>query len=183
MEWDFSFVERCLIAGRSLFFYVGKILWPDPLIFFYERWTIDSAVWWQYLFPLGVVLVLAGTIGMHKRWGKGLPIALMIFCGTLLPALGFFNVYPHRYSFVADHFQYLAIPAFITLVVASIATGLKRLGVDKPSPMIAATVAILATCIFISNKRCSAYKDQETLWLDTIEQNPSCWAAYNNRGL
>ena len=29
-------------------------------------------------------------------------------CGTLFPALGFVNVFPFRYSFVADHFQYLA---------------------------------------------------------------------------
>ena len=35
----------------------------------------------------------------------------------LVPALGFFDVYPMRYSFVADHFQYHASPALIALIV------------------------------------------------------------------
>ena len=53
MEWDFSAIDRCLIAGRSLFFYMKKLVLPHPLIFFYERWDIDSSVWWHYLFPVG----------------------------------------------------------------------------------------------------------------------------------
>ena len=32
--------------------------------------------------------------------------AFLIFCGTLFPVLGFHNVYPFRYSYVADHFAY-----------------------------------------------------------------------------
>ena len=32
-----------------------------------------------------------------------------IFAGTLFPVLGFLNVYPFLFSFVADHFQYLAM--------------------------------------------------------------------------
>ena len=40
--------------------------------------------------------------------GRGPLVAVLFFAGTLGPALGFINVYPMRYSFVADHFQYLA---------------------------------------------------------------------------
>jgi hypothetical protein len=29
----------------------------------------------------------------------------LLFVGMLFPALGFVNVFPSRYSFVADHFQ------------------------------------------------------------------------------
>ena len=41
-EWDLSFVERCLIAGRALWFYLGKLIWPWELIFNYPRWQIDA---------------------------------------------------------------------------------------------------------------------------------------------
>lgn len=32
-EFQFSLVERCLIAGRAIWFYLGKLLWPADLIF------------------------------------------------------------------------------------------------------------------------------------------------------
>jgi len=57
-DWNFTPVERCLIAGRALWFYVGKLLWPYPLIFNYERWHIDAQQPWQYLYPLGILVVL-----------------------------------------------------------------------------------------------------------------------------
>ena len=45
---------------------------------------------------------------LRGRIGRGPLAALLFFGGTLLPAIGFLDVYPMRYSYVADHFQYLA---------------------------------------------------------------------------
>ena len=47
-------------------------------------------------------------------------MAMAFFLITLGPALGFVNVYPMRYSFVADHFQYMAS---IGLIVAAVEGG------------------------------------------------------------
>ena len=72
-EWSATPVERFLLAGRALWFYAGKLLWPQPLVFLYPRWEIDPSAWWQYLFPaaalaLPVVLWLArGRIGRLPR--------------------------------------------------------------------------------------------------------------------
>ena len=54
---------------------------------------------------------------------------MILFGVTLAPALGFVNVYPFKFSFVADHFQYLASIAVIALVAAGIARGVGK--VDK----------------------------------------------------
>ncbi|HSW44580.1 MAG TPA: O-GlcNAc transferase, partial [Phycisphaerae bacterium] len=59
-EWDFSWLDRCLIAGRSLWFYVGKLVWPVDLTFIYPRWRIDASVWWQYLYPAAALAVIVG---------------------------------------------------------------------------------------------------------------------------
>ena len=59
-EFSFNLIERCLIAGRAIWFYLGKLCWPADLIFQYPRWQIDQGVWWQYLYPLGVVALFAG---------------------------------------------------------------------------------------------------------------------------
>jgi hypothetical protein len=105
--FDFTIVDRLLIAGRALWFYAGKIVWPVNLVFVYPRWTISATVWWQYLYPLAAAIVLALLWATRARW-RGTTAAVLFFAGTLLPALGFFNVYPFVFSFVADHFQYLA---------------------------------------------------------------------------
>ena len=52
---------------------------------------------------------------MPNRKMRGPLAATLIFGGMLVPALGFVNVYPFIYSFVADHFQYLASTAMISL--------------------------------------------------------------------
>ena len=101
-----SFLERCLLAGRVVWFYLGKLFWPEYLIFIYPRWQVSAGIAWQYLFPLGVVALLAILWRWRGRFRGAL--AGFFFIGSLVPALGFVNVYPFVYSFVADHFQYLA---------------------------------------------------------------------------
>ena len=54
--------------------------------------------------------------------GAGRWPGLLFFVGTLLPVLGFCNVFPFLYSYVADHFQYLASLGIITLAAAGMAT-------------------------------------------------------------
>jgi protein O-mannosyl-transferase len=36
-EFNFSIVERVLIAGRAIWFYLSKLFWPADLIFVYPR--------------------------------------------------------------------------------------------------------------------------------------------------
>ena len=117
-------LERCLIAGRALWFYLGKLVWPEPLIFIYPRWSIDAGAPWQYLYPLAALAVVAGLWLLRHRLGRGPLASWLFFGGTLLPALGFFDVYPMRYSFVADHFQYLASLGPIALAAG--AAGARR---------------------------------------------------------
>ena len=126
-EFGFSMTERFLIAGRAFLFYLGQLLWPADLIFIYPRWKIDSTVWWQYLYPAAVAVALLLAWKFRNRTRA--PLAALLYFGvTLAPALGFVNVYPFRYSFVADHFQYLASLGVIACLAAA-ADGL--LGPDQ----------------------------------------------------
>ena len=116
--FEFTIVERFLIAGRAICFYLGKLFWPVNLTFIYPRWQVSQAIAWQYLFPAGALLLAAALWPVRRRWRAPLA-ALLFFIGTLFPALGFLNVFPFRYSLVADHFQYLASLGVITLVAAA----------------------------------------------------------------
>jgi Flp pilus assembly protein TadD len=171
-DWSLTFADRCLIAGRALWFYAGKLVWPAHLTFIYPRWEIEPAMWWQWLFPIAAAGVVAGLWLARHRTGKGPLVAVLFFAGTLGPALGFVNVYPMRYSFVADHFQYLAGVGLIVLGAA----GLNRV----PRVIPAALVVLLGALTW---QQAGIYRDLETLWRDTLAKNPDCWLAHNNLGM
>ncbi len=184
-EWNYSLVERVLIAGRCLWFYLGKLVWPQPLIFFYERWTIDTGVWWQYLFPVGFAGLLAALFALRRRIGRGPLAAMLIFAGVLLPALGFFNVYPHRYSFVADHFQYHGGIAAIVLLAAGGAWLFRHFELHERFRLVSVGLptAILILFTAMTLNQCLNYRSRKTLWQETIVDNPASWAAHNNLGI
>jgi tetratricopeptide (TPR) repeat protein len=181
-DWALSPIERCLVAGRSLWFYAGKLVWPVDLTFIYPRWSVDVHAWWQYLFPLAAVLVLLVLFLARSRLGKGPLVACLVFAGMLVPALGFFDVYPMRYSFVADHFQYLASVGLTTLAVMGAARLFRQLIPAATWPGVATGVAVLAVLAVLTWRQQAAYADPKTLWKDTLEKNPASWMAHYNLG-
>jgi tetratricopeptide (TPR) repeat protein len=178
-EFHFSFVERCLIAGRDIWFYLGKLIWPVDLAFFYPRWQVSQKAGWPYLFPAAIWLLL-GVLAW-RRW-RGAMAALLFFIITLFPALGFFNVYPFRYSFVADHFQYLASMGPLTLVAAGITTAPSLLPKSKPFLLPAVCAALLLLLGTLTRKQCRLYQNADRLWQETYRLNPDCWMAHNYAG-
>lgn len=180
-EFDFSLLERILIAGRVSWFYLGKLFWPADLIFSYPPWNINQVVAWQYLFPAAMVLLAGALWGLRRRW-RGPLAAFLFYIGTLFPALGFFNVYPFRYSFVADHFQYLACIGPIVLTSVGIDALFRSYGRGKrlwEKVFCAALVAVLTGLTWQQSKM---YSDPETLWRTTITRNPDSYLACCNLG-
>jgi tetratricopeptide (TPR) repeat protein len=181
-EWAFSAIERCLIAGRALWFYAAKLVWPDPISFIYPRWEIDAGAWWQLAYPLAAAGVVIALATWRRRLGTGPLVGVLFYAGTLFPALGFVNVYPMRYSFVANHFQYLACIGLIALLVAGASRLADRLGLTPRTAGILAAGPLLVLA-GLSWRTTLAYADIEALWRDTLEKNQGAWMAHNNLGL
>jgi protein O-mannosyl-transferase len=180
-EYQFSLIERVLIAGRVVWFYLGKLIWPLDLIFIYPRWPISQGIWWQYLFPVSLLLLLGVLAWLSRRWRA--PLAgLLFFIGTLFPVLGFLNVYPFRYSLVADHFQYLACLGIIVPVSAGIAQLLEGLRGRQRPVGYAFCVVLIVSFSLLSAAQSRMYTDAETVWKTTIRRNPNAWMAHNNLG-
>ncbi|MGB8352252.1 MAG: tetratricopeptide repeat protein [Chthoniobacteraceae bacterium] len=179
----FSFTDRLLIAGRAFWFYLGKLLWPANLIFNYPRWEINSSVWWQYLFPLAALMLFAGLIGVWRLFRVRGPLAaLLLFALLLSPLLGFINVNFFTFSFVADHFQYLASLAVITFVSATMALGLSLL---RGRPLVTGQgfcVIVLFILAILTARQSRMYADAKTAYVTTLERNPGSWMAHDNLG-
>lgn len=168
--------ERILLAGRIAWFYAGKLLWPAELVFIYPRWTIDAGEAWQWLFPLAAFAVV-GALWWRRRAQRSPLAAVLFFLGTLFPALGFVNVFPFIYSFVADHFQYVASLGLLTLAAAGAATFSVRLPTAVARVAVAVVLLGLGTLTW---RHAGNFKDVFTLYADTLEKNPACWMAHNN---
>src|SRR5262249_32347255 len=180
-EFQLSILQRCLIAVRDFWFYLFKLLWPAKLTFIYPRWQISAAVWWQYLFAIALLALLA-FIWRTRKNVRGPLAAALIFLGLLFPSLGFINLYPFLYSFVADHFQYLACVGPLTLFAAGLTMTLDAFSPAKTFVRSAIYGALLLTLGVLSWHQCYDYRDIETLWRTTIARNPDCWMAYSNLG-
>jgi protein O-mannosyl-transferase len=182
LEWAQSWPERAVIAGKIVWFYLGKLSWPHPLIFIYPRWTVDSARLTAYAPALAAGLLL--LLLWRYRNGPLRPafFAFAYFVVSLFPVGGFFSVYFFRYSFVADHFQYLAAIGPLALLMAGIPIALGAAGKRKPFRAFALCGAILISGGILSRQQSKIYATPLTLWRDTLAKNPNAWMAHTNLG-
>lgn len=174
--------QRSLIAPRALWFYLGKLLWPHPLMFMYPRWTIratDPAAYLPVLATLAAFLVLWFN---RKSWGRPGLLAAGHFVVLLFPILGFFSGAFFLYSFVNDHFQYLACIGPLALAASAITFALERFGGRQPRLKPAVCGLLLVVLGSLSCWQTRIYRNVETLWRDTLTKNPDSWMAHDNLG-
>jgi tetratricopeptide (TPR) repeat protein len=180
--WSRALPERIAVAGDVVWFYIGKLLWPSPLIFIYPRWRVD----WTYASSY-LPLAAACAVFLVLWWNRNGRLRPVFFCFAyylvaLLPVMGLVDQYFWRYSFVGDHFQYLASIGPLALAGAAIATALGLPWKGRPVLAPVACGALLSTLAVLTARECPKYHDPETLWQSTVAENPGAWMAHNNLG-
>lgn len=178
VEFALSPLERTLLACRALVFYLGKLLWPANLIFIYPRWDVSASVvpWTLYA---GAVIAVTVWLWRFSRSNRGPLAAWLFFAGTLFPALGFFNVYPFIYSYVADHFQYLATIGFFALAAALVTVGVRRNETLRKAA-IGGVFLILTALAVLTWRQAQTFRDEHTFYTTIIARNPASWLAHYN---
>jgi tetratricopeptide (TPR) repeat protein len=182
IDWQIPLLDRSLIAGRTLWFYAGKLVWPTNLTFIYPRWQVDAADPAQLAYPLAAVATIVALWLARRRIGSGPLVAVLFFAGTLTPALGFFDVFMMRYSFVADHFQYLASIGLIALGVAMGTRVMQRWAPARAWASYAVAAVLILVLATLTWHQSHIYADQESLWRDTIEKDPRSWMGHTCLG-
>lgn len=173
-DWPQSLAERLQIAGVNLWFYLSKIIWPMHLSFAYPRWS--PADWgWKGWLPIAAVVAVSLILLLVKiRSRRGLILGLGVFVISLLPVLGFFNIYMMRYSFVSDHFAYFAVAGVTGLVGAFLAM--------RPKGRVAGITLVVVLC-GLSSWRALKFQESETLWRDADANYPDSWLTQARLGL
>jgi len=181
-RFDLSAVQRCLLAGRVAMFYAGKLLWPAHLMFIYPRWTIDPRNWGQWASLVLLLALLAGALVLRRK-SRGPLAALLLFVGSLFPALGFVNVYPFVFSFVADHFQYLAELSALPALVAAVTIGLRRWPPAGRALQWSLLAAVALALSVVTWREAATYRNAEVFYETLLARNPQCWLAEDNLGV
>jgi len=213
-DWAQTLPERFIIAGRAIWFYLSKLIWPHPLIFIYPRWKIHPTQLLAWLPLLGALILLAliwsaatrrpfqsADMSAHSKasWSRAVFFATAYYVISLFPVFGFFSVYFFRYSFVSDHFQYLASMGPLALAGAGMATFAGRLwetpgelqgaAISQPlwvlrkAPFLGVCAALLVLLGFLTWRQTAEYRDLNALYTATLKKNPGCWMAHYNLGI
>ncbi len=184
-----GFLERLQISGWALWFYLSKAILPIDLMFMYPRWSSDptNILHWIPLFTYLVLLVFLWG-GRERKGYRLLFLCLSAYAIALFPALGFVNIYFMRYSLVADHWQYQAVPIIIALMCCGLKASLIKLDTQKPLKV--STLFLVKSGILVwllswgyhSHLISKTFQKDETVYLETLKKNPGAWMVYNNLG-
>jgi tetratricopeptide (TPR) repeat protein len=163
-------------AGDAIWFYLGKLVWPHPLIAIYPLWEIDADQPLSYLPLLAVIIILFLLWRSRESWSRPYFFAFTYFLIALLPELELADTY------IADHYQYLASMGPLALAGA----GMVRLAEFVIPGRYWLQSGLCAGLLLITSlpswQRMWAYESNETFWTDTVAKNPNCWLGYNNLG-
>ena len=175
-------IERILIASRAVWFYLSKLIWPYNLTFIYPRWNISPQHLLDYTWLLAGIVLCAAIYFVRRYVGRSAEVAAAFFVATLSPVLGFIMLFTFRYTFVADHYQYLACIGPIALFSAGV---FSLAGVFKQyrAFILSTALVVVATLAALTWRQAAMYGDIETLWRTTLARNPECWMAHTNLGI
>jgi tetratricopeptide (TPR) repeat protein len=178
-----SFGARLAGAGCAVWFYLYKALLPVNLSFVYPHWHIEANQPLSYVPGILFAAVLMGCWHYRRQqWARSLFFGLGYFVLLLLPVLGFVSIYFMRYSLVADHWQYFAIIGPLALAGAGITRFFEK--PDRMPPWIVSVVGggLVLTFGLLAWKQAKIYSSLETLWRETLLQNPNASMAHCNLG-
>src|SRR6266403_5148243 len=175
-------IERFLVASRAVWFYLSKIFWPSNLTFIYPTWNISPGDLLDYIWLLAGIAACVAIYFLRRYVGRSVVVAAAFFVSTLSPVLGFLMLFTFRYTFVADHYQYLACIGPIALASAGIIS-LSNKFTQYRAVIISAALLVVAILGTLTWRQAATYTDIETLWRTTLARNPECWMAHTNIGL
>jgi tetratricopeptide (TPR) repeat protein len=173
--FEFGVGERLLIASRAVCFYAMKIVWPSHLLVVYPRWDKNTGAWVNYWFMAVVLGVLALAWVLREKWGRGFLVAALLFIVLLAPALGFISYFPMLFTFVANHYVYLAMVPFIVGILAVIRLIAARL--HMPARWAEPALAVLSLVVLtpLTCVQAARWQTKVLLWEPAAAVQPDSW--------
>ena len=182
-EWIKSTLQHLATAGAAFWFYLGKLIWPHPLLMIYPVTDVVPLAPFTYLPLLALVAAFVVLWVKQEAWSRPWLFAFGYFLVALLPVLGLAKNTFFDYSPVFDHFQYLADMAPLALAGAGLVRLVELMAPGKIWAVRGSAALILVLLGMASYRQAGIYKNEVTLWNYELAKYPDCWAAYTNLGV
>ena len=159
--------------------YLGQLLYPFDLNAYHVTPPVYSFFEWKSILSLAVLLAFAALAFLSFRKNPGVFFILMMVLIPLLPAL-YLPALPQLENTYAERYLYLPSMGFAFISA-------RLLYAEKSKKIrLAVFACVLALIISFSVKtvlRNTVWKDETTLWTDTIKKSPDGWVPQNQFGL
>ena len=165
-SWEYA-LTQCWAVTR----YLRLSVWPHPLIFDYGMWLAKNLA---EVAPSALILVVVlAAVAMGLRYRPALGFLGAWFLLILAPTS---SIVPVMSQTAAEHRMYLPLAAVVTLVVTGLYAWMGRRSL--------ALFPVLAVGLgFLTFQRNTDYRDELTLWSDTVNKRPGSLRARDNLGL
>lgn len=176
-ESDVSIIQRLLIAGYSLFFYIQKIILPYPLAACYGYTpAVVTSNSFTYVAALLSLALLIFIVFKRNEFRDLFTTILLIFI-CLLPVLGLIPFAYQAHSTVADRYAYMAVigTAFLIPPIMNFVSG-------KPL-LQSAFIVIPLLFFFLTIKQTPTWKNEFALWDHTLKFYNNSSTVYYDRGV
>jgi len=173
-----TLAQRLALPGWVVWFYLGKVLFPWPLLMGYPRWELNTSSLLIYAPLMLLILSLAALFFLRN---KSFFITAILYVLALGPVLGLLPMTFHYISWVSDHLQQIALPAPLALIGAGLALLAQRPARHKLAIALFSLLILILTGMTFNHSR--HFKNDGTLWKFNNAYNPNCWAGNNNLGI
>ena len=174
--------SRFAIAGMAVVFYLWKIVCPIDLQPIYLQWQANPPDPFQFA-PWFFILGAAFIFWLNRKsWGRHALMGFGFFFVTVLPVLGFVPMSYMRVGWVSDHFLYIPMIGMIAYGTSSLSWMYERVEYGAKVAFLSACPLILGFLLYESHAYAGIWKNEDKMWLYTLERYWNCWQAHNRYG-
>lgn len=174
----------------SYFRYIGKLLYPVDLVFFYP-----PVAHWPALVVAGsalLLLVLTAAVFLARRRFPYALVGWLWFAGTLVPVIG---LIPAGEQSMADRYSYIPSIGLVWVLVWGVAELAAKRDASLKAPSFAPTgpgktqllgfvggVALALICAGLTRAQAGYWRNDETLFGHALKVSSDNYLAHNNLG-
>lgn len=180
----FTVAEQVVIAANAAAFYVRTFLFPFALSPIYPEWRVAATdpIWW--LPVAGWAVVAAVAVWQRRRVPALAAFGAAQFFVTLSPVLGFVPFNLQTYTFIADHFLYLAVVGGGLAVAVVVERGIQLLpAAGRRRELVIGVAGLLCVGATLQTaEEAGHWRTNETFWRRVQERDPEGFLGYYNLG-
>jgi tetratricopeptide (TPR) repeat protein len=175
-------LARLALAGFTTSFYFLHLFWPWPLLPMYPAWTVNPPPWFAVLPWIAWLALLAWLWNRRASFGRHVLLGLGFFLLMIAPFSGIATQSYMYFTWVMDHFLYIAMIGPIGLLVAGIDQFLQRASAVRRVAVGAAAAIVLVALGVESHDYAAQWRSGDLLWSRTIDGQGAAWLAHYNLG-